>query len=188
MLRGKLYTAPIISNPQPVLDFGTGTGIWALDFADEFPSAEVISTDLSPIQPDWVAPNCRFIIDDVEDTWAYPPDKGFDYIQGRGMAGSIKDWAKLYDQIYKHLKPGDHLKMQEYDTWIRSDDGGLDNAPNINEWQQKVDKASTMFGKRMNVASEQKAKIIAAGFEDVTEIVHKVLIRLYLIQKKGIAD
>lgn len=34
-----------------MLDLGTGTGIWAIDFADEYPSANVIGTDLSPIQP-----------------------------------------------------------------------------------------------------------------------------------------
>ncbi|KAM5381622.1 hypothetical protein ACJA88_004697 [Fusarium oxysporum] len=51
LLAGKLHTAPI-DNPQRVLDLGTGTGIWAIDFADEHPSAEVVGTDLSPIQPD----------------------------------------------------------------------------------------------------------------------------------------
>ncbi len=30
---GRLHTAPIVS-PQLVLDIGTGTGIWALDFAE----------------------------------------------------------------------------------------------------------------------------------------------------------
>ncbi|KFY49355.1 hypothetical protein V496_10057 [Pseudogymnoascus sp. VKM F-4515 (FW-2607)] len=65
LLDNKLFLAPIPSSPQRVLDVGTGTGIWALDFADEFPSAEVIGTDLSPIQPLFVAPNCRFEIDDA---------------------------------------------------------------------------------------------------------------------------
>lgn len=36
------------------LDIGTGTGIWAIDFADEHPETTVIGTDLSPIQPDSV--------------------------------------------------------------------------------------------------------------------------------------
>lgn len=29
------------------------------DFADEFPDAEVIGTDVSPIQPSWVPPNVQ---------------------------------------------------------------------------------------------------------------------------------
>jgi methylase of polypeptide subunit release factors len=49
-MEGKLYLAPIEA-PSKVLDIGTGTGIWAMDFGDEFPEAEVIGTDISPIQP-----------------------------------------------------------------------------------------------------------------------------------------
>jgi ubiquinone/menaquinone biosynthesis C-methylase UbiE len=66
LLDGKLHLAPI-ENPQNVLDVGTGTGIWAVEFgnlellckeqhqltqlANQYPSAKVTGTDLSPIQP-----------------------------------------------------------------------------------------------------------------------------------------
>ena len=46
----RLFYAPIEA-PSAVLDIGTGTGIWAIDVADAYPAAEVVGTDLSPIQP-----------------------------------------------------------------------------------------------------------------------------------------
>jgi methylase of polypeptide subunit release factors len=52
MLKGRLHITPL-ENPQRILDIGTGTGIWALDMADQYPEAEVIGVDLSPIQPGW---------------------------------------------------------------------------------------------------------------------------------------
>lgn len=45
LLNGRLHLAPL-DDPQRILDIGTGTGIWAIDMADKYPSAEVIGTDL----------------------------------------------------------------------------------------------------------------------------------------------
>lgn len=51
MLDGKLHVSPVEKRVKmKVLDVGTGTGIWAIDFADTHPDSEVVGVDLSPIQ------------------------------------------------------------------------------------------------------------------------------------------
>jgi methylase of polypeptide subunit release factors len=42
----RLHHAPVAKNSHRVLDIGTGTGIWAIDYAYEHPEAEVIGMDL----------------------------------------------------------------------------------------------------------------------------------------------
>jgi len=174
-LGGHLFRAPIDPNPQRVLDFGTGTGIWAIDFADEFPSASVIGTDLSPIQPSFVPPNCKFYVDDVESEWTFNADEAFDFIHGRGMGGSISDWDALYRRVYENLKPGGWVEMQEYEAWIGSEqDPSMSRTPAFEELTGLIIKAGEKFGKRFDIAQEQKQKMIDAGFVDVHDDVYKV--------------
>ena len=176
VLRGALFRAPIgTMDPHRVLDFGTGTGIWAIDFADDSPGAHVIGTDLSPIQPKFVPPNCNFYVDDVESDWTYREDEKFDFIHGRSMGGSIEDWPRLHGQVFKHLKPGGWFEMQEYEAWIGDrDDPELTKAPNIKKWVDLCVEASVMFGKSLSVAKEQKQYMIDAGLTDVHDDVFTV--------------
>ncbi|KAM5354906.1 hypothetical protein ACJ41O_001552 [Fusarium nematophilum] len=44
LLEDKLHLAPLGPNIQRALDIGTGTAIWAIDFAEEHPGAEVIGS------------------------------------------------------------------------------------------------------------------------------------------------
>jgi SAM-dependent methyltransferase len=67
---GKLFTCDVDKGKKEirrVLDAGCGTGIWAIDFADEHPEAEVLGIDLSPIQPAFLPPNVTFVVDDLEE-------------------------------------------------------------------------------------------------------------------------
>lgn len=72
------------------------------EFADLFPSATVIGTDLSPIQPSWVPPNVQFEVDDCCDEWLYGKD-AFDFIHIRGLYGCVADWDSFYKQALKYL-------------------------------------------------------------------------------------
>lgn len=78
--------------------------IGASEFADMHPSADVLGVDLSPIQPNFVPPNCRFEVDDINQDWTYPENK-FDFVHLRGLTGCIPDWTKFYEGAIKFVLP-----------------------------------------------------------------------------------
>ncbi|KAI9784702.1 MAG: hypothetical protein M1816_000767 [Peltula sp. TS41687] len=171
VLDGALHLAPL-RKPNRVLDIGTGTGIWAIAFADEHPESEVIGTDLSPIQPGWVPPNLRFEIDDAESEWAY--QSKFDFIHLRTMGGAIKDIPKLLRQAFKHLNPGGWLEWQEYETVVQSDDNSYPPDCAMARWIENLNKAAVKFGKEMNIAPKIKSLVEDAGFDNVSDKTFKV--------------
>ena len=71
--------------------------------ADRFPDAEVIGVDFSPIQPAWVPPNVRFVVDDVEEEWDLERD--FDFVHVRQMMLVLKDPMKLLRQCFAYVPP-----------------------------------------------------------------------------------
>lgn len=46
-------------------------------------------------------PNVHFIVDDMEDEWAFPEQQKFDFIHARFLALGIKDFPKLLTECFK---------------------------------------------------------------------------------------
>ncbi|KAI1647030.1 S-adenosyl-L-methionine-dependent methyltransferase [Daldinia loculata] len=166
MLDGKILAAPLSDDVQKVLDVGCGTGIWAIDFADQYPNAEVIGVDVSPQQPQWIPPNLRFEVDDVTQPWTYEPDS-FDYIHIRWLVGAIPDWYALFREAYQALKPGGYLESQESSCMITSDDGTVKDGSPLDQWSKVFSEAGKKTGRTFNVIEDdlQRKAMEAAGFE-----------------------
>lgn len=174
VLHGRLFHSPLEKGIQRVLDIGTGTGIWAIDVADSFASAQVIGIDLSPIQPAWVPPNCRFIVDDAEADWLYSRSQPFDLIHARDMGGAIADWPRLLAQGFQHLRPGGWIELCEFEVMLQSDDDSIALAPTLCEFLGHLDQASARFNRPMNIAQHHRRHLIEAGFEEVHDEIFKV--------------
>jgi len=174
LLDNKLYLAPIGDNPQRVLDVGTGTGIWAIDFADQFPSAEVIGTDLSPIQPQWVPPNCKFELEDASLEWTYR-ENHFDFIHIRYLPGAISDWTALYKQAYRCLKPGGWIQHLDQSIEPKCDDGSV-TAENCiwPEWPKIFIPIGEKLGRSFRIIHQSKGWMEEAGLKDVQTQFFKV--------------
>ncbi|ERF76624.1 hypothetical protein EPUS_04444 [Endocarpon pusillum Z07020] len=181
-MEGRLFYAPIGQSPQRVLDIATGTGIWAMDFADEFPSAEVLGNDLSPTQPtlfvhqslsstmltqDSVPPNLEFIVDDVEDEWGYE-HQPFDFIHARFLAGAIRDWPKLMRQALDCTKPGGWVEFQDWDTFLYSADNSMPLDSAINRFHQMSGGAREAMGYSMCPGRHLQRWMTDAGFINIS--------------------
>ncbi|KAI5844900.1 S-adenosyl-L-methionine-dependent methyltransferase [Tricharina praecox] len=163
---GRLHKAPL-DHPQRILDVGTGTGIWAIDMADQYPMAEVVGMDLSPIQPKWVPPNCKFEVDDAEKDWAYKKDS-FDFIHIRNLAQGISNWPKVLDDAYHCLQPGGYIELSDTGVTFHCDDGTMlpDNTAKC--WGEAMTEAMAKAGRPPpSDARHLRDRLTAAGLVDV---------------------
>lgn len=174
---GKLHYAPLDS-PQRILDVGTGTGIWAIDMGDEYPGAEITGIDLSPIQPQWVPPNVRFMVDDAEADWVIPPNS-LDYIHIRHMTSSIRDWPALLSRAYKALKPGGWIELQDLQFQVKCDDGTVRADNKLQDFFQTMVRALEKFSVDLLAMRHNRQKVLDAGFVDVAETPFKVPIGVW---------
>ncbi|GAB7348091.1 hypothetical protein MBLNU459_g6116t2 [Dothideomycetes sp. NU459] len=168
---GALYLAPIVE-PTEILDVGTGTGIWAIDVADKHPQAQVTGTDLSPIQPDLVPPNCVFEIDDATLEWTWE-ENHFDFVHVREMFGSISDWDAFAREALRCTKPGGYVEIVEHSTWPVSDDETIGPDHFYSLWGRTVEELSAKWGKSFSVWKNSKDILERAGFVDVVEKQYK---------------
>ncbi|KAK1545410.1 UMTA [Colletotrichum paranaense] len=131
-----------------VLDLGTGTGLWAIDYGDQHPETE-------------------FEVDDVEEEWLY--SRPFDYIHLRFMNGSISDWRKIIQKAYDNLVPGGYFEIQEGDFVIKADDDTLPPEKPLAQFVSLIREAAEKFGRRFAPIPEMRELMIDVGFENVAQ-------------------
>ena len=163
---GKLYLAPLnLSTLHNVLDIGTGTGIWAIDFADLHPQAKITGTDLSAVQPKYVPSNLQFEICVAEEQWTYNTE--FDYIHGRMLTVCFKDVKEVFRNAFNALRPGGWLEMQDATAPARSDDGSIDGTALVALWNNLIEGGKKM-GRPFGTEPPNYARYMEEiGFVDV---------------------
>jgi SAM-dependent methyltransferase len=169
-LDGNLFLAPISDSAQDILDIGTGTGIWAIEVADLYPNAIVIGLDISPIQPTWVPPNCKFWLENANETWDF--EAKFDLVHCRQMHMAL-DEKHLFWQSHEALKPGGWLEISEIALPLRCQDKTLKGTALL-RWHDEMMRASVAIGTPFDKPHSYRQWMEEAGFVNVQEVV-KVL-------------
>ncbi|RKL33119.1 hypothetical protein BFJ72_g10135 [Fusarium proliferatum] len=168
---GNLFFSPIVQNPQKIIDLATGTGIWAID-----------GIDLSPIQPSWVPPNLKFLVDDIEDEWMHGGD--FDFVHMRCISPWLKDEVKVLRQAHDHMKPGAWIEIQELDARANCDDGSLAPDAPLAKFFDTAEQAVASFGMKFRAGENLREPLEKAGFTNVSCKVLKVPIGTWAKDKK----
>ena len=173
VLEGRLHLAPLAGAPQKILDLGCGSGIWTIDAADKYESAQVIGVDIAAVQPSWVPPNCQFEILDIEDDWEFAKNS-FDFIHARELMVAIQDWDRLLRQSLDHLKPGGFFEVGGAFPEVHSDDNTLPENSALVECSQIFVEMGDRMGTPINTPTSWKGRMERAGFVDVTETIYKL--------------
>ncbi|EFQ24904.1 methyltransferase domain-containing protein [Colletotrichum graminicola] len=173
VIGNKLYLAPLDKNKiHRILDVGTGTGVCAIQMGDEFPNAQIIGNDLSPIQPTWVPPNVKFEVDDVESPWLIA--EKYDFIFCRYMAGSLGDWPKLMRRVFRNTNPGGWVEFQDYNLRWKSDDGSLTEKHFTNEAVNNFLEACKLVNREPAPGPKLEGWVKDAGFVNITHQKFKI--------------
>ncbi|ETN44789.1 uncharacterized protein HMPREF1541_09664 [Cyphellophora europaea CBS 101466] len=169
IMDGKLNLAPIADNIERAIDLGTGTGLWAINFADKHEKAYIIGNDLSPIQPGWVPANVKFLIDDIEAPWGYEQEP-FDYVHACLLIGAIKDFPKLMRQTFTCTKPGGWAEFQDWDIELYSQDDTYPQECALRKWDDLVIEGIRASGSEPHLGMHLEQWMKDAGFVDVTAV------------------
>ena len=138
------------------------------DFADEFPNAEVIGTDVSPMQPTWVPPNVKFELEDCNEEWTWP-ENTFDFVNMRYLAGVVTDWHALMRNAYRVAKPGAWVESYVPSSHNLSDDGSVKKGSPLDQWGIVFREGSKKLGRTFTVYEDdlQRKSMEAAGLVDI---------------------
>jgi cyclopropane fatty-acyl-phospholipid synthase-like methyltransferase len=158
-----------LHNPKRILEVGSGTGAMTRQLAAKYPSAEVISNDLSPLPNQETLPeNASFIQGDfltLATDSALLATESFDYVFSRMLVYGMSDWPAYISQAKSLVSTGGFLELQELDTstFWGADQNALPKSPGMSEM------ASVFASRGLDVAVAPKlgGYVRDAGFVDV---------------------
>ncbi|KAG6054346.1 hypothetical protein E4U32_006979 [Claviceps aff. humidiphila group G2b] len=164
LMENKLFLSPIGDHPQKILDIGTGTGIWAIEVGDKYPSAQVRGIDIAPIQPNWVPPNVSFLVDDCQKDWI---ERDVDLAHFRFMIPILKNTRQVLENAFESLRLGGWIELQEVEPIPLCDDGTMPDDDPVKHLYETIERTYEKFGLKAALPPKLEAYLLEAGFENI---------------------
>jgi SAM-dependent methyltransferase len=119
---GNHYLAPISPDARAMLDVGSGTGIWAMDMAQQFPHAHIIGVDIALTSLPHTLPNtCLFAQADILQGLPFPACQ-FDFTHQRLLVGAIPAprWPEVVRELVRVTRPSGWIELLEVGTTVHN--------------------------------------------------------------------
>lgn len=125
-------------------------------------------------------------IEDCTQEWTFPTNE-FDYVHIRYLVGSIADWAALYKQAFRALKPGGYLESYEASPNVGTDDDTLPPKSATAQWGPLFIEGGKAIGRSFTIVDEhvQRKAMEEAGFVDIQEKNIKVRALCYFLLSRN---
>ncbi|KZO90766.1 S-adenosyl-L-methionine-dependent methyltransferase [Calocera viscosa TUFC12733] len=108
-------------NPKKILEISVGSGVWALEVAEQFPGAEVVGVDIVEPKLERKPTNFTFkMLNVVKDPWPFASDT-FDIVHCRFLTMHIPEFHKLLEKAIDATAPGGILMFEDPDLGVKSD-------------------------------------------------------------------
>ncbi|KAH7058530.1 S-adenosyl-L-methionine-dependent methyltransferase [Linnemannia elongata] len=149
-----------------ILDVATGTGVWALEMAREFPKAEIHGVDISAIFPtEGNPPNCNFQLCNILDGLPFP-DNHFDFIYQRLLVYALSPAQRrqVNVELLRVLKPEGFLQLVESDGIV------YNPGPQMEKINQLSLETSLRHGVDPRVVQTMKSGLKQSGYTNVNSV------------------
>jgi len=113
-LGGRLTFADL-GSPKRILEIGAGSGAWAIHAAKDYPKAEVIAIDISPLPERALPKNLKFLQMDVCQGLPFD-DESFDVVHARFVLMHLPRFREVLARVCALIKPGGRLILEEIDA------------------------------------------------------------------------
>ncbi|RDH17496.1 hypothetical protein M747DRAFT_297982 [Aspergillus niger ATCC 13496] len=164
LFQDRLYLAPIQS-PRSVLDIRTGTGCWAMECAERYPSSTVRGIDLVNMQEEWVPPNCEFWVDNLCEPGWHTQYANIDLVHINQIQGDRQLLSLLLEGSFSCCALGGWVEI--CDMRVKLDNPGEDSP--FHSYIREMTTAHARDGRQLDLPLHFGAELSQHGFTNVTQ-------------------
>lgn len=162
---GNHYLAPLSPDTRTILDVGSGTGIWAMDMAQQFPRAHILGVDITLTSlPQTLPSTCLFVQADILQGLPFPAHQ-FDFTHQRLLVGAIPAprWPEVVRELVRVTHPQGWIELLEVGVTVQNAGPATER---LLAWVQET---SRVFGIEFAIVEQPGKLLKQAGCQSVEE-------------------